>query len=84
MWPKTILGLLLGLLISISLIVNLNLILPMSEPALLLLGLIVAFPAWAGLVVWSYAHPDAKSAAMSLLYVLIPSLCLNTILLLMR
>lgn len=84
MWPKTLLGFSLGLLLSISLVLNLNLLLPFSESAKLMLGLILAFPIWAGFIVWGYAFPSAKAACKPLFAIFIPSLLLNTALLLMR
>ncbi|MEJ6476711.1 hypothetical protein [Pseudoalteromonas piscicida] len=84
MWPKTSLGFFVGLLLSISLVLNLNLLLPFSESVLLMLGLVLAFPIWAGFMTWSYAFPTAKAACKPLLAILLPSILLNTALLLMR
>ncbi|GEK11259.1 hypothetical protein HUZ36_04080 [Pseudoalteromonas sp. McH1-7] len=84
MWPKTLLGFFLGLLLSISLVLNLNLLLPFSEAAKLMLGLILAFPIWAGVMTWSYAFTTAGAASKRLFTILIPSILLNSALLLMR
>ncbi|QUI61358.1 hypothetical protein GSF04_02145 [Pseudoalteromonas sp. A22] len=84
MWPKTLVGFFLGLLLSISLVLNLNLLLPFSESTKLMIGLVLAFPIWAGILVWSYAFSSAKAACRPLFAIFIPSLLLNTALLLIR
>ncbi|KJY87763.1 hypothetical protein CWB89_09900 [Pseudoalteromonas piscicida] len=84
MWPKTLVGFFLGLLLSISLVLNLNLLLPFSESTKLMIGLVLAFPIWAGILVWSYALSSAKAACKPLFAIFIPSLLLNTALLLIR
>ncbi|TMN41641.1 hypothetical protein [Pseudoalteromonas sp. S2755] len=84
MWPKTLVGFFLGLLLSISLVLNLNLLLPLSESTKLMIGLVLAFPIWAGILVWSYAFASAKAACKPMFAIFIPSLLLNTALLLIR
>jgi hypothetical protein len=81
MWPKTFIGFLFGLLLSISLVLNLNLLLPLAEDIRLLTGLVLAFPIWAGVLVWAFAHQKARLAAKHLSFVFIPSCLLNAILL---
>lgn len=81
MWPKTFIGFLFGLFLSISLVLNLNLLLPLAEDIRLLTGLVLAFPIWVGVLVWAFAHQKARSAAKHLSFVLIPSCLLNAILL---
>ncbi|MDK1289362.1 hypothetical protein [Pseudoalteromonas umbrosa] len=81
MWPKTILGFFSGLFISISLALNTNLILPFAEDTRLLIGLILGFPIWAGVMVWVYAFDTALKAAKHMLLILLPSALLNVILL---
>ena len=81
MWPKTLIGLFFGLLLSISIVLNLNLILPLAEDVRLISGLVLAFPIWAGVLVWSYAFEKARKAAKNISLVLIPSCLLNAVLL---
>lgn len=83
MWPKTLLGFFVGLLLSISIVLNLNLLLPFSEASLLMLGLILAFPIWASVLLWSYSHNSVKTAYKPLLAVVLPSFALNITLVLM-
>jgi hypothetical protein len=84
MWSKTFAGLLLGLLISISVILNLNLTLPIQEDSMLLIGLILAFPIWVGIQVWAYSVTKSKKAWLTLFWVLLPSALLNSLLLALR
>ena len=84
MWSRTFAGLLIGLLLSISLVLNLNLLLPIKEDTMLLIGLLLAFPIWAGIQVWSYSFASAKKAWLKLSFVLIPSVLINAALLALR
>lgn len=81
MWPRTFIALILGLLISMSYALNLNLLLPFGEDVLLMTGLIIAFPLWAGAMVWAYSFIDSKKASKAMLLILSPSLIINIILL---
>jgi hypothetical protein len=84
MWSRTFAGLLLGLFISISVVLNLNLLLPIKEDSMLLIGLLCAFPMWAGIQVWAYSFTSAKKAWLKLALVLAPSAALNALLLVLR
>ncbi len=84
MWSRTFAGLLLGLLISVSVVLNLNLLLPIKEDSMLLIGLLCAFPIWAGIQVWAYSFTSAKKAWLKLALVLAPSAALNALLLVLR
>ncbi|WP_057830025.1 hypothetical protein [Colwellia sp. TT2012] len=84
MWSRTFAGLLLGLLISISVVLNLNLLVPIKEDTMLLIGLLCAFPIWAGMQVWAYSFTSAKKAWLKLTLVLTPSVVLNLLLLVLR
>lgn len=81
---KTIAGFILGLFFSMSLALNLNLVLPFDIDTLLFFGLIIAFPIWVGVQVWCYATPSTKQAWYRGLKVLLPSIALNVLLLSMR
>jgi len=84
MWSRTFAGFLLGLLISISIVLNLNLLLPIKEDSMLLIGLLCAFPIWASIQVWAYSFTSAKKAWLKLTLVLAPSAALNALLLVLR
>lgn len=84
MWSRTFAGFLLGLLISVSVVLNLNLLLPIKEDTMLLIGLLCAFPIWAGIQVWAYSFTSAKKAWLKLTMVLTPSALLNLLLLSLR
>ncbi|KAF7781111.1 MULTISPECIES: hypothetical protein [Pseudoalteromonas] len=84
MWPKTLSGLFIGLFLSISVVLNLNLLLPFSEGTRLLIGLILAFPIWAAALVWAYSFPSAWKSFRALMLALVPSVLLNTALMVLR
>lgn len=84
MWSRTFAGLILGLLLSASIALNFNLILPLKEDTNLLIGLFMAFPIWAGVQVWSYSFVSAKKAWLTLCSVLIPSVIINAVFLALR
>ena len=81
MWPKTISGLFLGLFLSMSIVLNINLILPLAEDVKLISGLVIAFPIWAGTLVWGYAYETAWAAAKKMSVILVPSILINVVLL---
>ena len=81
MLVKTLAGFFLGLLISASFILNLNLILPFEIDTLLLFGLLSAFPIWGGIQVWFFASPLLKKTVVQSLMVLLPSVLFNVLLL---
>ena len=84
MWSRTLAGFIMGLLLSVSLVLNLNLLLPIKEDTMLLLGLLLAFPIWAGIQVWGYSFTSAKKVWIKLSLVLIPSVLVNAVLLALR
>lgn len=84
MWSKTFAGFLLGLFISMSLVLNLNLLIPLPIDTLLLSGLLIAFPTWAGIQVWCYSSESRKASWLRGIYVLVPSILLNAVLLYTR
>ena len=84
MWSRTFSGFILGLLISISIVLNLNLLLPIKEETMLLVGLLFAFPLWASCQVWAYTFTSSKKAWLTLTLTLAPSILLNVLLLIVR
>ena len=81
MWPKTMVGLFLGLFLSMSIVLNLNLILPLAEDIKLISRLVIAFPIWAGTLVWGYAFETALAATKKISMFLVPSILINILLL---
>lgn len=81
MWSKTFAGFLLGLFLSMSIVLNLNLILPFNVDTLLILGLLLAFPIWVITQVWCYASESRRQAWYRGTKLLLPSVCLNFVLL---
>jgi hypothetical protein len=84
MWSRTFAGLIIGLLMSVSIVLNLNLILPIKEDTMLLIGLLVGFPIWVGVQVWAYAFSSSRKAWLKLTLAFIPSALINAVLLVMR
>jgi hypothetical protein len=84
MWSRTFAGLILGLLISISIVLNVNLLLPIKEDSILLIGLLCAFPLWTGVMVWAYSFSNSKKAWLTLTMTLLPMAFLNIVLLAQR
>lgn len=79
MWSKTLTGFVLGLLLSVSLLLNLNGLLPFAIDVRLLIGLLIGFVLWAGAMVYCYFCSDARSAALGCLKVLAVSVVFNAI-----
>ena len=84
MWSRTLVGFLIGLLLSISLVLNINLLIPLAEDTMLLVGLLLAFPIWTGVLVWCYGMPSTKTAMKKTLLALVPMVGLNVLLLYVR
>ena len=55
MWAKTSAAIIGGCLVSISIMLNLNFLLPLAVDSRLLIGLLAAFPLWVATMVLSYA-----------------------------
>lgn len=82
MWPKTIISVLGGCILSISLMLNLNFILPLEVDTRLFIGLLLAFPLWVGVMIWSYASENFKQALKRCLWLFLPSVVINALFLL--
>jgi len=81
MWPRSLTGFFLGLLISISLVLNLNRLLPLAVDLRLLIGLLIAFPLWGGVMLYCYYSRSAPRAAFHCVALLAASSLLNAALL---
>jgi len=81
MWPKSIVAFFFGLLLSISLMLNLNKLLPFAVDVRLLIGLLLAFCLWVGVMIYCYSCNSAKKASVDCSKVLLVSGLLNAYLL---
>lgn len=77
MWSRTFVGFFLGLLLSISLMLNLNFILPLAVDSRLLIGLLAAFVLWAAVMVYCYYSKSAGRAGLGCMKLLVVSGVVN-------
>jgi hypothetical protein len=77
MLHKTLVAILVGCLLSISIMLNLNYLLPLNIDQKLIIGLLVAFPMWAIAMVMSYSSESAKQAWKRCGYPLVVSAFIN-------
>ncbi|TLM78960.1 hypothetical protein ACONUD_15550 [Microbulbifer harenosus] len=80
MWPKSIAGFFLGLLVSTSLVLNLKL-LPLAIDTRLLSGLLLAFLLWAAVMTYCYRASSIKRASLHCAGLLAVSVALNAVVL---
>lgn len=78
MIAKTFAGVLGGCLVSISVMLNLNFILPFNVDVRLLIGLLVSFPIWIAAMVWGYGESGGLQAWKKFAYVLLVSVSVNS------
>ena len=67
-----------GCIVSISVMLNLNYLLPFNVDTRLLIGLLVAFPLWVAAMIWSYGSDGGLQAWKRHAYVLVISLSINS------
>lgn len=77
MLHKTFVAIVVGCLLSISIMLNLNYLLPMSIDQKLLIGLLVAFPMWTIALVMSYSALSTAQAWRRCGYPLVISALIN-------
>ena len=77
MWGKSFAAIIGGCLLSISIMLNLNQILPVAIDTRLMVGLLIAFPIWVGVMIWCYASEGAKQAWLRCLGLLAVSASIN-------
>jgi len=78
MWPKSLAGFFLGLLISTSLVLNLKL-LPLAVDVRLLIGLLLAFVLWGAVMTYCYYASSLKRASLNCGKLLAVSVALNAV-----
>jgi len=81
MWPKSLAACFFGFLLSISLMLNLNKLLPFAVEIQLFVGLLLAFCIWVAVMVYCYSCNSAKIASLGCIKVLLVSGLLNAYLL---
>lgn len=79
MWVKSIPAIFGGCLVSVSIMLNLNYLLPTAVDTRLFIGLLCAFPLWVTMMVWCYVSDGGKQAWKRCGSVLLLSVCLNAI-----
>jgi hypothetical protein len=62
LWSKSAIALLWGLVLSVSLMVNLYNLLPLSGGARILIGVLTGFSTWAGIMVYCYSRTTVAAA----------------------
>ncbi|NQZ23877.1 MAG: hypothetical protein HRT53_17730 [Colwellia sp.] len=77
MWPKSIAAIIGGCLISISLMLNLNYLLPLAVDTRLFIGLLVSFPLWIAAMIWCYGSKSGWHAWQRCLSLLLVSCGIN-------
>ena len=77
MWPKSIAGFFWGLLISTSLMLNLENLKLFPIDVNLLIGLLLAFVIWAIVMVYCYGQNTARRASLGCLKLFVVSALLN-------
>ena len=81
MWPKTLTSFFLGLLLSISLMMNLASLLPLAIDTVLIIGFIANFFVWSGVMVYFYAFDTIKKPLIQSGLILLVSIVGNILLL---
>ncbi|SFC60919.1 hypothetical protein [Pseudoalteromonas denitrificans] len=79
MWPKSTAAIFGGCLVSISIMLNLNYILPTAVDTRLFIGLLCAFPLWITMMVWCYVSEGGLQAWKRCGSVLLVSIGINAI-----
>ena len=78
MWPKSIAAIIGGCLVSISVMLNLNYMLPLTVDTRLFIGLLTAFPLWVATMIFCYASKSGWQAWQRCGAILLVSVGLNS------
>lgn len=78
MIARTFAALIGGCLVSISIMLNLNYLLPVEIDTRLFIGLLLAFPLWIATMVWCYSAAGGIQAWKRCFYILGCSATINT------
>lgn len=79
MLPKSIAAILGGCLVSISVMLNVNYLLPLMIDTRLLIGLLTAFPLWVATMIYCYGSENSKQAWKRCGTILLVSVGVNSI-----
>ena len=79
MWRKTLLSFFIGLMLSVSITLNINHFLPIDVDIKLLVGYILGFLLWAGLSTYFFCFETIRKPLLRCLCVLLVSLVLNVL-----
>lgn len=77
MWAKTMVGLFLGLILSMSLFVSIGYFVPMQRDVLLFGGYVGIFILWTALMSWVYCTSSVKRPLLTIVVLLILSSAAN-------
>lgn len=78
MWPKSFAAFFWGLFLSISLMLNVNYLIPVPADVSLLIGLLLAFVLWGGTMVYCFSCDTVKQASFTCFKVFFVSALINT------
>ena len=79
MWSKSFTAIFAGCLMSVSVMLNLNYLLPIATDTKLFLGLLIAFPIWVVTMLYCYAASSALKAWKYCFVPLFLSIAINAV-----
>jgi hypothetical protein len=77
LWLRTMAALLWGLVLSVSLMLNINYLLPLPTTIKLFVGLLLAFIIWAGVMTYCFSQSTAIKASLFCVKVFVVSAIIN-------
>lgn len=77
MWSKSVIAIIGGCLVSISVMLNLNYLLPVMVDTRLFIGLLISFPLWVTTMIFCYGSKNSITALKRCSLVLIMSMSIN-------
>jgi hypothetical protein len=78
MWAKSIAAIIGGCLVSISAMLNINYLLPLTVDSRLFIGLLAAFPFWIATMIYCYSSKNGLQAWQRCGSLLVVSVALNS------
>lgn len=76
-WAKTLVGLVLGFIVSMSLVINIGFVVLVPRDIFLLVAVLTGFTLWAGLICWFYTFSSALKPSVICLLLLVVSAGFN-------
>jgi len=77
LWTKSLVGLLLGFLLSMSLFLNIGFIAPLPRDVFLIIAVIGGFTVWSALISWFYCVQSIKKPTLLCLGALLITAAIN-------